>query len=203
MSHPQQYAEASSSQLPPSQSVYTNRFGDYNFSTLDDNINIQPLTPGQSISQRNLTSTPASIPDIDLLTPIPLPPTLERVGRDTQKVWVLYTEMNKTQFIEWWRHTAGAFPQPPRRKVNFEANYTSPVWDNFDQVAHYITGQPMALCRRCGKAIPHPSQAGGLNSLKRHRDSKTCEKGGRNTSIQQTLQQSLQFAVKCSLLYRF
>ena len=103
--------------------------------------------------------------------------------------------MNKTQFIEWWRHTTHAQPNTSRRKVNFEANYTSPHWEHFDQVAHYQTGQPMALCRRCGKAIPHPSQSGGLHSLKKHRESKTCQQGGRSSSLQQTLRQSLQFAV--------
>ena len=76
MSPPQQYAEAGPSQLLIPQGVYTNGFGDCNFSTLNDNIDLQLLTPGQFIGQRPFTSMTTSIPDI--LTPIPLPHSLER-----------------------------------------------------------------------------------------------------------------------------
>ncbi|OQE34234.1 hypothetical protein PENCOP_c025G04045 [Penicillium coprophilum] len=109
-----------------------------------------------------------SIPEFQAPHTTTAPTTPERIGPKAKKLWGCYTKMNKTQFIEWWRRTTHAQPNTSRRKVNFEANYTSPHWEHFDQVAHYQTGQPMALCRRCGKAVPHPSQ--GLHSLKKHRE---------------------------------
>jgi hypothetical protein len=109
-------------------------------------------------------------------------------GRDTQEIRVLYTEMDYWVAAHNWRiHTTYA----PKSELRGEIQ----VWDNFGQVAHYITGQPMAQCQRCGQAIPHPSQAGGFNMLKKHRDSSICENGGCNTSIQRTSQQSFQFTV--------
>ena len=197
MSHFGQYAEAGpSSQVSSSQIGYPDRLTDCDFLSYD--LIHDPLAPDQSISQQ--TPNPEapsilSIPEFQTPHTITAPTTLERIGPGAKKLWVCYTKMNKTQFIEWWRHTTHAQPNTSRRKVNFEANYTSPHWEHFDQVAHYQTGQPMALCRRCGKAIPHPSQSGGLHSLKKHRESKTCQQGGRSSSLQQTLRQSLQFAV--------
>jgi hypothetical protein len=188
MSQFSQYSEAGpSSQIASSQIDvgYPNEY-------LTLGLNDPSLTPDQSISQQTVISVPAS----DFPPPISIPLTLRRIGPNTRKPWVIYTEMYKKDFLEWWLQTAGASPLPPVHKVNFEAKYTSTAWDNFDQVAHHITGKPMALCRRCGKALPHPSgTSNGVNSLARHFKSKSCQKASDNTTIQQNIQESLQLAV--------
>lgn len=193
MSDSRHFVEAGpSSQISSSQIEYPDRLTDYDLLSLD--LTHEPLTPDQSISQQTPNAIAPSVYSDSQPTIITTAPALlERIGPGA-KVWVRYTKMNKTQFIEWWRHTSGAQTNT-RRKVNFDATYTSPTWEHFDQVAHYQTGQPAALCQRCGKAIPHPSASGGLNSMKRHRESKACERSGKSANIQQTLKQSLQFAV--------
>ena len=80
--------------------------------------------------------------------------------------------------------------------INFEAKYTSATWEHFDQVAHFQTGKPMALCRRCGKALPHPSStSNGSKSLAAHLSSRACRVAGQKESTQQDIQQSLQLSV--------
>lgn len=158
------------------------------------------LTPDQSISQQPIHSAPPS--EILNLEPNHLPPNLRRIGPRNQKFWVLWTTMNKTEFIEWWRYTAGAHPHPPLHKVNFDARYTSSAWEHFDQVAHFQTGRPMALCRRCGKVLSHPSST--LNrskSLTAHLSSRACKAGAQKESTQQDIQQSLKLSVKLEFYY--
>lgn len=136
----------------------------------------------------------------------PIPSTLHRIGPRNQKHWVLWTAINKTEFIEWWRHTAGAHPEPPLHKVNFDARYTSPSWEQFDQVAHYQTGRPMALCRKCGRVITHPSSTlNGSKSLRAHLNSRACKAGAQRESTQQHIQESLELAVSTinMLIYQF
>ena len=202
MSQYEQYTEAGpSSQIPSSQT------GIHPLPSFLCGIGVsdEPLTPEQSISQQPLSSRPAS--DFFPSESNPTPLSLRRIGPTSQKFWVLWTEMNKIVFIEWWRHTAGAHPHAPFRKVNFEARYTAEAWQHFDQVAHFETGKPMALCRRCGKALPHPSAtSNGSKSLNAHWASRTCKLTGQKTSTQQDIQQSLELSVLytlCSISSQF
>lgn len=201
MSQYELYAEAGPSSqitlshagIPPPSSVYS-------IGIIDE-----PLTPDHSISQQPIYSGPES--SILQTEPNPIPPNLRRIGPKHQKFWVLWTTMNKTDFIEWWRHTAGAHPHPPLHKVNFEARYTSAAWEHFDQVAHFQTGKPMALCRRCGKALSHPSSTlNGSKSLAAHLSSRACIVASKKASTQQDIQQSLELTVlytSDSTFYRF
>lgn len=190
MSQYELYAEAGpSSQVSFSQAGNPLPSSVYSIGIIDE-----PLTPDHSISQQPIYSGPES--SILQTEPNPIPPTLRRIGPKHQKFWVLWTSMNKADFIEWWRHTAGANPYPPLHKVNFDARYTSTAWEHFDQVAHFQTGKPMALCKRCGKAILHPSSsANGSKSLAAHLSSRACIAASKKGSIQQDIQQSLELAV--------
>ncbi|OQD68718.1 hypothetical protein PENANT_c293G01454 [Penicillium antarcticum] len=67
-------------------------------------------------SQRTSTSLPRS----QFITPVSAPLALERGGPPNKQFWVIRTEMNKDEF---------------------DAKRTSDAWDDFDQVAHFITEQ--------------------------------------------------------------
>ena len=64
----------------------------------------QPFIPDALYSQQ----TPNSTPDVDFARP-PLPPsipdTLERVGPEKQKNYILWTEMVNNEFVVWWLKT--------------------------------------------------------------------------------------------------
>lgn len=187
------YTEAGpSSQIASSQIGIPPPSSLYNLDLMDE-----PLTPDHSISQQPIYSVPPSSVVQSEIEAIPLPPSLRRIGPRNQKFWVLWTMENKTEFIEWWRNTTGAHPYPPLHKVNFEARYTSSAWDQFDQVAHYQTGKPMALCRRCGKVLSHPSSTlNGSKSLSAHLSSRACKIGAQKDSTQQDIQQSFELSVR-------
>jgi hypothetical protein len=103
MSQNDQYSEAGpSSHIAPSQTEsYANP--DYPFDLSDP-----PVTPHQSISQQPPSSTATS--GYRATNSIPIPPSLEKIVPPTHKHYVLWTEMKKTDFIQWWLQTAGANP---------------------------------------------------------------------------------------------
>lgn len=151
------------------------------------------LRAGSSSYQRTQHPTPAS----DFTPPLVLPPTLERFGSDRKKPWVKYTEMNKKDFVIWWLQTAAATTIASRqKKMRWDTKHSAEIWQHFDQVANYITGEAMVMCRRCGKTIPHPGRtANGTNSMNRHFMAGTCIKAANNTANQKTLQQSIESMV--------
>ncbi|KAJ5249398.1 hypothetical protein N7524_011714, partial [Penicillium chrysogenum] len=105
-------------------------------------------------------------PKSEFTQPALLDCSLKRVGPDRRKQFILYDTMNnasKAKFIEWWRIT-----------------------ENFDQVAHHITGEPLVICRTCRATLPHPrAKQSGTNTLKRHIASGKCQKGSKSKSTQQ------------------
>ncbi|OQD94302.1 hypothetical protein PENVUL_c148G07398, partial [Penicillium vulpinum] len=77
--------------------------------------------------------------------------------------------------------------------LRWDAKHISDVWENFDQVAHYITGEPLVIYRTCGVTLPHPStKQSGTNTLKRHLASGKCQKGGKSKSTQQSIKETIQ-----------
>ncbi|CAG8265945.1 unnamed protein product, partial [Penicillium salamii] len=140
-------------------------------------------------SQRTTTSLPVS----EFLTPTSAPIALERGGPPNQKTWVIRTEMNKAEFIQWWVQTQA---EETTKRIRWDAKRTSDVWDNFDQVAHFVTGEPKVLCRKCGKTLPHPqSTSNRTNSMKRHMSAGLCQRNSKNNPRQQNIQESLESAV--------
>lgn len=109
--------------------------------------------------------------------------------------------MNKNDFVIWWLQTEAATTTGPReKKMRWDAKHSAEIWQHFDQVANYITGEPMVMCRRYGKTIPHPGRtANGTNSMNRHFMARTCIKTANNTARQKTLQESIEYMVNISL----
>jgi hypothetical protein len=100
--------------------------------------------------------------------------------------------MNKDDFILWWVQTQAETP----KQFRWDTKRTSPAWDNFDQVAHFITGEPKVLCRKCGKTFAHPqSTSNGTNTMNRHTKSGECREIAANRAKQQSIQESLLSAV--------
>ncbi|KAJ5300236.1 hypothetical protein N7508_007519 [Penicillium antarcticum] len=153
---------------------------------------IQSFTP--DLNYRHQTNTPA--PLFEVPQPISDPESLRRVGPDRKKIYVLYNDMSKEQFIAWWLQTQYATVEGNGKRINWKSKHSSEVWDNFDQVAHQLTGEAKVMCRRCGKVLPHPQEKGdGTNSMKRHLGSNSCRRVTSDQSQQQGIQQSFEFAV--------
>ncbi|KAJ5557827.1 hypothetical protein N7513_003413 [Penicillium frequentans] len=120
--------------------------------------------------------------------------SLQRVGPDRKKVYVLYDDMSKEQFISWWFQTQYATMENNDKKINWQSKRSAEVWDKFHQVAHQVTGDPQVMCRRCAKILPHPQKKGdGTNSMKRHLESNACRRVASNPRQQLGIQQSLEF----------
>lgn len=169
------------------------------FATYDISENLTEPSPADLLgSQQSITTASTS----DFLRPIApdIPSPLKRDGPDWKKTFVCYSEMSKNEFVKWWLQTDfGANPEC-RKKIRWDAKRKkSETWSHFNQVAHYITGEPKVLCQRCKQIMPHPLHTGqGTTSMGRHFAGKTCQ--GAAGSHQQDIQQSLQSMVYPSTL---
>ncbi|KAJ5557753.1 hypothetical protein N7513_003339 [Penicillium frequentans] len=108
-------------------------------SSFDENL----LTAFQSSQQ-----TATSIPDSDFPLPVLAPFSLQRVGPDRRKLFILFNTMNnhtKQEFIKWWQTTMHGSEPDTQHNIRWEAKHISDAWKNFDQVAHHITGEPMTI----------------------------------------------------------
>lgn len=116
------------------------------------------------------------------------PPSLKRTAG---KTYVIYDNMSKDEFMNWWVNTQASVDTPSTFWDG--KGQRADVWNEFDQVSHFTTGQPMVMCRHCSAIFGHPnyiatSKEGkigkpGTNSLRRHLQGKSC-KMKRNPSIQ-------------------
>lgn len=110
--------------------------------------------------------------------------------------------MGKDEFINWWLQTEYGSQSEYQKKIRWDAKRSSSTWKNYDQVAHHISGEPKVMCRRCGKDFTHPHQhANGTNSMKRHFEANKCKRAGDRAAKQQSIQQSMEFAVGLTIPY--
>jgi hypothetical protein len=45
---------------------------------------------------------PSSIADTDFLRPLSVLSTLKQIGPDYKKLWVVFSDIDKDEFINWW-----------------------------------------------------------------------------------------------------
>lgn len=157
------------------------------------NIPQDNLTPDLSHSQQSFNS------DNDystFRTPAPPPPSsLQRVGPDRKKSYVLYTTMSKTEFVEWWLRTEyGA-----KKRIRWDSNRrSSSMWDSFDQVAHASDGKAKLMCKKCGGILDHPhNNEHGTSTMARHLKGSQC----RNLSANRTKQKGIMSLVQDTVNY--
>lgn len=153
-----------------------------------------PTFPSEpTASQQTVTSNT----DLSFTQPISIPPSLQRVGPDRRKTWILFDNMSKKEFLEWWFETqsgASQSQQSKGKKIQWDGvGYHSKAWAKFDQVAHYITGEPKAMCKQCGRIIDHPNRSSnGTSALWRHLKADKCQQYAAGAMKQSTIQQSMQ-----------
>jgi hypothetical protein len=144
----------------------------------------------------NSQQTTISVIESEFTQPALLDISLKRVGPDRRKQFVLYDAMNNTskaKFIEWWQTTVHGSDTETQQRLRWDAKHISDIWENFDQVAHHVTGVPMVMCRICGVTLPHPNtKQSGTNTMKRHITSGRCQKGGKSKSTQQSIKETIQ-----------
>jgi hypothetical protein len=154
------------------------------------------FTPELPESQRMVTSTtePPPLPPPPPVPPVPL--TLQRVGLDRQKTYVLFMAETKKDFMDWWFQTQIGATEPVQKKIHWDGSrHHSEIWSHFEQVAHYITGEPKVMCKRCRKLLDHPNHtSNGTNSIRRHWSRNTCQKTAQ-ASKQPSIQRLMQHAV--------
>lgn len=127
------------------------------------------------------SALPSRAPESQSTAPVVphvLPPSIRRVG-DRRKEWALWTEMTKTEFIEWWLTTQYATDMSNPGQINWDGTgQSSKAWEFFDQVAYITSGQPKVLCRRCGDVLQHPWRH-GLSGMGRHLKKDICKEKAR------------------------
>lgn len=75
---------------------------------------------------------------------------------------------SKAKFIEWWRTTVRGSDTETQQGLRWDAKHISDIVENFDQIAHYVTGEHLVICRFCGGILPHlNAKQSGANTLKR------------------------------------
>jgi BED zinc finger. len=142
--------------------------------------NIDPLLSNCfSVPPSNVPESYSTAPVVSSL----LPPSLRRVG-GRRKEWALWSEMTKTEFIEWWLTTQYATTLPNPGQVHWDGvGQSSKAWECFDQVANITSGEPKVLCRRCGDFLQHPWRH-GPSGMSRHLKKDKCKEVGRQANIQ-------------------
>src|ERR1700757_3854437 len=96
-----------------------------------------------SIAPSEATESQSTVPIICE----PPPQSIERVGPNQIKEWGLWSDMPKTEFIEWWLTTQYGM-KPKRERPQWDKRgYTSEAWRYFNQVAYIETGEPKAICK--------------------------------------------------------
>jgi hypothetical protein len=120
-----------------------------------------------------------------------IPSSLERLN-DQTKSWVLYSNMTKEDFVNWWLTTQFGSKSDTKQMNWARKGYSSEVWAHFDQVADPSTGKPKAICKRCKRVYDHPNHtANGTTGLRRHLQKGSCKPTAKQVSIQQLIQQAV------------
>jgi hypothetical protein len=100
----------------------------------------------------------------------PIPSSLKRVGVGRNQL-VLWSNMTKADFIEWWLTTTFATTEESAKRVNWaQKSRSSEVWKIFDQAATVKDGKPMVICKICSAVLNH-SWKNGTSGMKSHIDS--------------------------------
>ena len=149
----------------------------------------ESIAPEHSASQ--ITPETSSLP--------PIPSTLKR-SEDRAMTWVIYEEMNKQDFLDWWFSTQIGQDEGVQKKFKSSwdgKSHHADIWSQFEQVAHSTTGKPKVRCKRCLKVLDHPNYTGnGTNSLRRHTLRGLCQKQARQSNIQHLVQNQVTKANK-------
>lgn len=151
----------------------------------------QIFPPDLSCSQQTLNAAS----DSDFLRPSqppPIPDTLQCVGPDRRKVYVLYSDMSKEDFVSWWLKTDFG----RKKRMRWDSRHQSDCWKYFDQVAHITTGEPKVICNRCAKVLDHPQHSRhGTSTMNKHIQGVTCRNATNNAAKQPKIKQLMQDAV--------
>lgn len=123
-------------------------------SSFINSVSLEPISSEPSFSQPFPTSTT----DSDFVHSLAIPPSLTRIRADRFTEFVLYTNMDKEVFINWWLQTTYG-KRPEAKTFNWDrTGHLSDVWRHFDQIASVTDGFPKVKCQRCGRLFDHPGQ---------------------------------------------
>ncbi|KAF4170785.1 hypothetical protein CNMCM8694_004229 [Aspergillus lentulus] len=152
-------------------------------------------TPDPSCSQQTIFSSS----DTDFAWPgplLPIPESLERVGPDRTKAYILYSEMSKDAFVAWWLETDFG----KKKRIYWDGRHHAKCWEQFEQVAHGKTGKPGVMCTHCRAVLDHPASGHtGTSSMNKHINGPCCRKStGRTTNILASIQRAAHKASKKS-----
>jgi arylamine N-acetyltransferase len=158
---------------------------------LSDNLGLPPpeeYASDLSYSQQTLDSARDSSFTRPSQPPS-LPDTLQRVGPDKRKAFVLYSDMSKNQFVDWWLTTDFG----KQKRIHWDGRHSSQSWQCFDQVAHMTTGEPKVMCNRCAAILDHPQNSRhGTSTMNKHTNGVNCR---RSAATQPNIKQLLRDAV--------
>jgi hypothetical protein len=132
----------------------------------------QLFTPESSGSQQAAASVSNSV----FVRPQPLPPIpdiLQRVGPTKTKGYILYTDMSKEAFVEWWLQTDFG----KKKRIHWDGRHQAECWQHFEQIADGKTGRPGVMCKQCSKVLDHPANGHtGTSSMNKHIKGVNCRK---------------------------
>lgn len=131
----------------------------------------QPFFSDASYSQQ----TPASTPDAGFAQP-PVPPsipnTLEHIGPEKKKNYLLWAEMVNDKFVEWWLKTK--FGSWLKWNI-FENKRQAECWKKFHQVASIQDRSLKVMCKICSQILNHPVNSHcGTSSMNKHMQGVNC-----------------------------
>jgi hypothetical protein len=168
-------------------SSYGGDVPDLNFLPSDDRLLDLPF------SQETLNS----VSEVDFLrsqTPPLIPSSLDRVGPDRRKLFVLYTDMANDEFVKWWLQTDFG----KKKRIRWETSrHQSDIWQYFEQVAASGDGAPKIMCKRCHKVLEHPQiSRNGTSTMRTHIKGVTCQQTmGNKGALKQDIKRLMQDAV--------
>jgi hypothetical protein len=160
-----------------------------------------PLSDSGELDDSSYLFSESIAPELSTsqITPLPpplsVPPSLKR-STDPAQTYVICEDKNKEQFVDWWIQTQSGHSEHQSTFWDRKGQRAG-IWADFEQVAHFITGQPKVMCKHCGAILNHPNsivhtKAGtagkqGTTALRRHLERAICKTKG-HSSIQRLLQ---------------
>lgn len=152
---------------------------------LSEQLIVTPL----SYSQQTFDSTS----DSDFVRPPPPPPeSLARVGQHRIKEYVLYSDMSKKEFIEWWLET----DYGRKQHIRWDGRHQSKCWNHFDQVAQIKTGEPKVICKICLRTLIHPQMSRqGTSTMNKHTSGVNCRNIAGSAGKQKGIKDAIRSAV--------
>lgn len=160
-----------------------------------DNIHLplsDDLTAEPFFSQQTVNSATSSTTDLFAQSCLIIPSCLQKICPDRINTYVLYSNMAKDDYVQWWLQTDFG----RKKKIRWDARHQAEVWKQFEQVANANNGAPKVICKQCKAVLDHPGIGNGTSAMIKHTKGQGCQRSGKPGDIKQFMRNAVSSIIK-------